>query len=111
MAVPKGKVWWNGLSVLVGVAANGGVANVSDTKVAAQALHIGFVEDLNNEAEALFDVETVGEGGDACGVLATVLNGEETFVDLVGDVRAIRAKDSNESAHEWIEGGARKPGW
>ncbi len=73
------------LGVFPGVATSGGVAGVSDCDITVEGLQDWFVKDLGDQAEILEheDLFTITDC-DTCGLLATVLEGEETEIRKLG---------------------------
>ena len=88
-----------GLGVFDFTAAQGRIADVTDPQVAAQPAHVALVEYLQYETAPLLDVEGVGERDDPGRVLAAMLDAQQAFVDLVGDVDAVGTVDADESTH------------
>ena len=66
---------------------------------AAQAVEVLLLEHLAHEAEALLGLELVVEAHDAGGVLAAVLDRQQTRQHVLQDVGPGRAEDRDEAAH------------
>ena len=86
------------LGVFRAAATDGRVAHVPDADVAGEPLHVATSEDVANQPVAFFHVKTAVERHEACGVLATVLKADESFIQLTCDVATVR-RDADESAH------------
>jgi hypothetical protein len=89
------------LRVLTAVLADGWVTNVAKAQVTLETRHVVAVKYLNDEAIALLDVETVRKRRDASRVLAAVLDGQETLIDLRCHIHAVRTEDPDESTHRF----------
>ena len=78
--------------------AGGGVAHMSNAHVAAQSAHVALLEDLPHQAIALAQLQATVPGDHARGVLAAMLQGEQSVVDLLIDGRL--ADDADDAAHQ-----------
>ena len=86
---PLGPLHAEGLGVLDAAGAGGGVAGVADGDVAGEVAKVFLVEDLGDEAHAGLEVDAVSVGcGDACALLAPVLERIESEESDPGDVFA-----------------------
>ena len=95
----EGRVDEERLSFGGGEAAGGGVADVADAHAALEGIDSLLVEDVRHQAVVLALLEAGAvEGDHARAVLTAVLEHEQTFVELGGDL-AFVAKYADDAAH------------
>ena len=100
---PFDVVQYQGLGVLRGGGAGGGVADVADAQISGEAGEERVVEDLAHQPQALVKMDVLrgafgGGDGDAAGLLSPVLQGAQSPEDGSGHAAAGRVQNAEDAA-------------